>query len=213
MAEAIKFTEPLDSKNYPSVRFWTRELWTAHLNQEKAISNPSEPSKRGSTLAAQGVNVATRYIETEEGEPVNGFQSTTMRQKAYQLFVDFAGQGLAPTTWGQAGSRVEDAFNDEMCRHFSEFWLCANGWKAHFLATQIYPTWYTGYKKKSAAQVKVEVISDADNTSIASNSSSIQPKCARKESVHSTSSKKSKNAHRKSKEMVASPLAAQISQS
>lgn len=184
----------------------------AHLNQEKAISNSSGTSRRGSALAAQGVNVATHYIENKDSEAIDGFHSTTIRNKAHQLFVDIANQGLAPAMWGQAGSIVTDGFNNEMCRHFLEFWLCTTGWKAQYLATQIYPTWFVTHKKQinAKAQVKVEVISDVDDASVASTSA--HSKCSRQETANPVTSKKSKNTHGKAKEMIASPLAAQISQ-
>lgn len=55
--------------------------------------------QRGGTQCAKGVNVAMRYVEHENGKPVNGTVAASMRKHARSLWVLFAMEGRAPASW------------------------------------------------------------------------------------------------------------------
>ncbi len=136
-------TPPLSRDDHPHVKFWFKHEWRSHRRGNQTITDPNNPTPvRGSTRASQGINVAMQYVEDISGNPVSGFRTTAMRQHAHAIFTRLHELGLAPHTWGAARSDVKDTYLLDMEETFSELKLGAAHWKAHHIATQIYPSWY-----------------------------------------------------------------------
>jgi hypothetical protein len=103
----------------------------------------SNVNVRGKTAFSQGENVATLYVENENGRPVDGHRLTAIRQLARKIWNKFADVGQAPLTWGKANMNFTNEYRREICRQFPEFRLCENDWKAELLATENYSSWYS----------------------------------------------------------------------
>ncbi|KAI0794305.1 hypothetical protein C8Q74DRAFT_568879 [Fomes fomentarius] len=125
----------------PRYKFWFKHEWQSHRRGNQTITDPNTPAPvHGSTCASQGINVAMQYVEDISGNPVSGFRTTAMHQHAHAIFTRLHELGLAPRTWGAARSDVKDAYLLDMEETFSELKLGAAHWKAHHIATQIYPS-------------------------------------------------------------------------
>jgi hypothetical protein len=91
-----------------------------------------------------------RYIENENGDVVDGYRASSIRQIAYRIFHQLDAYGVAPKSWGVAGLQVTKQFYNEMDTQIPEMRLCAGHWKAEYLATHIYPSWYSSHVKRNA---------------------------------------------------------------
>ncbi|KAJ7440674.1 hypothetical protein B0H11DRAFT_2252817 [Mycena galericulata] len=104
----------LSRDDYPLVKYWYR---TDYAHGSDGVSNNGAPApRRGGALSSQGINVSDRYIETEDGEIVNGYRVTAMGKTAGQIWFGFVAKGISPPTWGQASLEVVTMYNNEMCR-------------------------------------------------------------------------------------------------
>jgi hypothetical protein len=117
------------------------------------------------------------YIEDSDGEVVDGFRAT-IRQIAHQIFFLLANNDMVPKTWGVAGAAICKQYNTEMAVQVQEMCYCADSWKAHYLATQIYPSWYASHgnkvrKVKSEDLIKSEGVS-GNNLKVTSKCSSTE---------------------------------------
>lgn len=174
------------------------------MHELKEVSSGTGNNKRGSTLASQGINAATLYVEDEHGVPVDGFRAAAIRIVAHGIFVDLALAGVAPETWSSAGLAASTHYNNEMARRIPEMRFCDSHWKAHLLATNTYPSWHNVHVKKpaAAAAIKEEEPSDTSATSAKSG------KRGRQEVANSQSKKRVKDGRgTKGKEKAVSPLA------
>jgi hypothetical protein len=135
------------SSNYPNVRYWSKSQWKAAAESTKGAVDHSRSREivRGKKAVAQGQNNACTYIENENGEPVDGYRLSAIRQLARTIWVKFAEMGLAPATWGKASLTLVNEYKAEMRRQFPEFRLCENDWKVQQLATTDYPSWHSNY--------------------------------------------------------------------
>ncbi|KAJ7460428.1 hypothetical protein B0H11DRAFT_2316011 [Mycena galericulata] len=133
----------LSRADYPLVKYWHRNDFAPQGSD--GVSNNGVPNPRGGRPAAQGVNVSGKYIETEDGEVVNGFRVTAMGKTAAQIWFGFVALGIAPPSWGQAGLRAITLYNNEMCGVHPELRLCAGNWKAQCLAKINYSSWHRSH--------------------------------------------------------------------
>lgn len=134
-----------EREHYPLVKFWYRHEWnTAEINQVANIGAGAQ----GKARAAQGENVTLKFIEDENGNIIDGFRATAMRKFARELWAGLNGVGKAPKTWGKVDAAVAAQYRNEMERKFSELRLCDNSWKADFIATLNYPSWYNNNVEK-----------------------------------------------------------------
>ena len=58
------------------------------------------PGERGKGHASQGVNVAMRYVEDENGEPVDGYPAQHIRTWARGIWIQIAEKGILRAKWG-----------------------------------------------------------------------------------------------------------------
>ena len=174
----------LRQEDYPHVRFWTRQAWNSaaqtqvlsvdedgeafpELDEEddgskQPLPSPGPVCARGKRRAAQGINVAMKYIETEDGTVVDGFRAAEIRRYARSLWVQMALDDKLPATWSDADATSLTNYSACMAQRFSELRLCASDWKANLVATDNYPSWRHNWLKKKNKEGKRSADSHAE---------------------------------------------------
>lgn len=122
-------------------------------------------SQIASKQVADGMNISMRYVENEDGDVISGFRVKTILKFAHSVFFQLRDHNKHPKTWGAAGVDVVRAFYEEMERQFPELALCADHWKAQYIATKNYSSWYSTHGKLPTVKVEAESNS-SDTTSI-----------------------------------------------
>lgn len=174
-ANTIPHHTALRREDYPNVRFWTRQDWNA-ATQEQVLeidqpndsesfpdldaeegdesNDPCAPSPagpahaRGKHRSSQGINVAMKYIELEDGSVVDGYRAAEIRRFARSLWVQMALNDKLPKVWGDADAASLATYNESMAQRFQELRLCASDWKANLVATDNYPSWRYNWLRK-----------------------------------------------------------------
>ncbi|KIY52539.1 hypothetical protein FISHEDRAFT_69769 [Fistulina hepatica ATCC 64428] len=141
----VPAVQRLHRQHYLDTNFWERAFWTEHVKKvstEMDTQTSSGMPARGSTLIAQGVNKNHKYLETADGQPVDGFRLSSMLQKSRAIFSLLWDYGVAPTSWHKAPLDVQEFYYAHMACSFIEFALCSNNWKANHFATLQYSGWH-----------------------------------------------------------------------
>jgi hypothetical protein len=144
-----KQDEPLRRENYPDVRFWTRRDWMGRSEQESDAMVLDNSGQRGKARASQGINVAMRYVEDENGNVVDGHRAAEMRRYGRLIWVHMANNAGVPLSWGKADVKLSQTYCCEMRQRFPELALCELDWKADQIATDNYPSWYKNWSESS----------------------------------------------------------------
>ncbi|KAF7363169.1 hypothetical protein MVEN_00669400 [Mycena venus] len=153
----VPSTPILQRSDHPRVEFWHFHEYKNHLELTKGESNTDDPKPRGSSRAAQGINVTMRYVQDADGVTIDGFRATAIRGLATKLFVMAEASGVAPPTWNKGSLEFQSKFSAEICQKFPEMGLCANDWKVQHMATKMYSSWYRG---RNNSQIKSEAPED-----------------------------------------------------
>lgn len=161
-----KQNEPVRREDYPDVRFWTRRDWLDRSGQESDTMLLDNSGRRGKARASQGINVAMRYVEDENGTVVDGHRATEMRRYARLIWVHMANSGELPVSWGKADVKLSQTYCREMRQRFPELALCDLDWKADQIATDNYPSWFKNWSESSQ---KAPVKHEQEDTSAALN--------------------------------------------
>ena len=132
---------PLSHENYPNIKFWTKRQWTA-FSADKVPDVFTGSQARGRACAAQGINVAMRYVELEDGTVITGDRAGDIQKFARSIWVSFSKKGPPPSKWGQADIEMRKTYCKEMGKRFQELTYCELDWKAEQVATDNYPSWY-----------------------------------------------------------------------
>ncbi|GLB40826.1 hypothetical protein LshimejAT787_0900410 [Lyophyllum shimeji] len=138
----------LKQTDYPNIKYWTKKKYTAAKKNKK--------SSTGFDQADDQENTMTWYVETEEGEPVDGATVTSMRSLARTLYASLASRGMEPSHWSEATLEAHNYFEHHMCREFPQLSYGANNWKAHMIATDNYSSWYGKRHPGRSTKVKNE---------------------------------------------------------
>ena len=146
----------LKRADYPGIRFWTRPEWTNHLKNNGDSTSFGTESSRGRTLMSQGINKTAKYIEDGSGNPVDGYKVKDMLTHMRSIWLSLLSLNRAPATWGKADIEILRHFRREMRVKFPEFALCENDWKADYLATMHYPSWYSNHVRGVTIKEEVE---------------------------------------------------------
>lgn len=101
---------------------------------------------KGGVLASQGINVAMLYVEDGLGEAIDGYAATHMRATAHRVFHQLLALGIAPLTWGTVQLAASKIYHREMVSEYPILRYCAKRWKADWLASRIYSSWYTTHR-------------------------------------------------------------------
>ena len=159
---------PLKRADYPGVRFWTRLEWIDYFKSKNSSDSSSygTESVHGRTLMSQGVNKTVKYIEDASSNPVDRYKLKDILTHMCSIWSSFLSLNCAPTTWGKADMEILCHFRREMHVKFPEFALCENDWKADYLATTHYPSWYSNHVRgvaiKEEAEEPVNIDADSD---------------------------------------------------
>ncbi|KAJ6549877.1 hypothetical protein B0H19DRAFT_1159945 [Mycena capillaripes] len=138
--------------DYPDVPFWHEHEYTAHLNENKGESTTDEPKLRGSRRAAQGMNVAMRYVSDRSGAIINGYRATKIMNRFTKLFNEMGLSGTAPAAWTKGSIELQKVFRADICQNYPEMELCADDWKVQYLAKKMYPGWSKTYKESGVVK-------------------------------------------------------------
>jgi hypothetical protein len=136
---------PLKRMDYPGIRFWTRSEWMIHLKNDGDTPSFGTEGSRGRTLVSRGINKTAKYIEDANGNAVDGYQLKDMLTHMRSIWSGLLLVNRAPATWGKADVDILRHFHCEMRVKFSEFAFCENDWKADYLASTHYPSWYSNH--------------------------------------------------------------------
>lgn len=147
--------------DYPNIKFWARQDW----NEAKQDIGTHRQGERGRSQAAQGVNVAMRYIEDENGQVIDGHRASAMRKLAHSIWMALANTGKAPAKWSQADIVVAQSYRRKMRHHFPKLQLCENDWKVDLIASDNYPSWYSHNNSVNKRSVKQESANSNDISS------------------------------------------------
>ena len=168
----------LRREDYPHVRFWTRQEWNA-ASQEQILEVSEQPDEseafpdldieegdapkellpagpvcaRGKHRSSQGINVAMKYIELEDGTVIDGYRASDIRRYARSLWVQMALDNKLPKAWGNADAASLSTYNESMAQRFPELRLCASDWKANLVAIDNYPSWRHNWLKRQNKDV------------------------------------------------------------
>jgi hypothetical protein len=136
----------------------------AEANKQRTETS-SAGSQRGRTRAARGINVGMRYVEDKDGNTIDGTRASAMRKAARLIWVHISlnNPGGPPPTWGKADVTMVQAYRSEMCRQFPELRLCESNWKADQIATDYYPSWYSG-QSENQSRVNVAMHTGVQST-------------------------------------------------
>ena len=131
--------------DYPLIKFWTKQEWTAYCNNN---ATSTTDKTRGKSRAAQGINVTMLFAEFEDGTIVDGHVAGNIRRCARSAWVYLANKGEAPPKWRSASMLIIQSYHKEMYRRFPFLQYCDDNWKVEQIAIDNYPSWYTSWCKK-----------------------------------------------------------------
>lgn len=124
----------IDASDYPGIKYWTKKQYIAAKKNKKTST--------GLVTSEETNNTMTWYVETEEGEPVNGETAEAIRLYARAIWQSLVCRNIAPSTWADANLEAQTYYEHHMCRRFPQLSYGANNWKAHMIATENYSSWY-----------------------------------------------------------------------
>ncbi|KAH9890335.1 hypothetical protein C8Q73DRAFT_792780 [Cubamyces lactineus] len=102
--------------DYPKVPFWRKQDWR---REAKPVQKPGQVTLRGSTRAAQGINVTMRYISDADGNIIDGYTASVMR-RSFRIFCVWLWQEKRAPQYGHGdeewtlGSRNDDWWSEEI---------------------------------------------------------------------------------------------------
>ncbi|KIY42862.1 hypothetical protein FISHEDRAFT_63136 [Fistulina hepatica ATCC 64428] len=143
--------------DFPCIKYWYRSQWNQYLKSKEGVSKTAKAKgKRGNSRASRGINVTMQYVDDETGATVDGFRAGFIHSTAHSIFYLLRDRGLAPVTWGQATPPVITCYCNQLILKCPEMSYCTENWKAMFLATEIYPSWYKVHGQDMSCSLKHE---------------------------------------------------------
>jgi hypothetical protein len=133
-------------ENHPLIKFWYKRDYLQLENVKKktaAVLDPTlakQPAPRGSTRLAHGnENVATDYIEMEDGEIVSGSTAQSIRSTLRNILkeVKEAEDMSLAEVWKDIGQNERKFILNKLYTEFPYIRLCDDDWKACFLASRV----------------------------------------------------------------------------
>ncbi|KAJ3505412.1 hypothetical protein NLJ89_g7431 [Agrocybe chaxingu] len=146
--------------DYPKMRFWTQREYATFSNTKKkaaAVVDPtSGPARRGGARLAQtGENVATEYIENEDGISVDGKTAEAIRAHIRSIFRQLIQDKKIkklPEKWSNVTTMERRYIFHEIYHEYPDMRLCQNDWKADFLVSRVLSQWHTNIKRCAKRQ-------------------------------------------------------------
>lgn len=142
--DAIIQVPQLLQAQYPRVKYWFRATWRDRKKVTQ-IDRAQSPPPNG---AIKGL----RYVEDENGEPIDRLRANAMRKHARGLWALMARKGCAPPTWGAIDAATHSHYHHDMAIAYPELAYCHDNWKSDQIAIETYPNWQSGKKSKTIKQ-------------------------------------------------------------
>ena len=108
----------------------------------KPVQKPGQVVLRGSTRAAQGINVTMRYISDADGNIVDGYTASAMR-RSFRIFCVWLWQEKrAPQSWRRGmDAWISERYHSWMNTRHEELLLCEDDWWSEEIAVDNYSQW------------------------------------------------------------------------
>ena len=153
----------LKKDDFPAIKFWRQRDYTQYLNSKKKsrrIVDPNNaPYQRGGTrLAESNENVATDYIELEDGQVVEGDKAANIRKRVRDIFKEMKSSAkmVLPKTWSEAGITERTFFLQELYKDYPYIAFCDDDWKGIFLASRTLSAFHNSLRRKVIKSELVE---------------------------------------------------------
>ena len=150
----------LKRDDFPAIKFWRQRDYTQYLNSKKksrGIVDPNNaPNQRGGArLAASNENVATDYIELEDGQVVEGDKAANIRKRVRDIFKEMKASTkmVLPKTWSEAGITERNFFLRELYKDYPYIAFCDDDWKGIFLASRTLSAFHNSLRRKVKSEV------------------------------------------------------------
>jgi hypothetical protein len=150
----------LKKDDFPDIKFWRQRDYTQYLNSKKksrSIVDPNNaPYQRGGTrLASSNENVATDYIELEDGQVVEGDKAANIRKRVRDIFKEMRSSAkmVLPKTWSEAGITERNFFLQELYKDYPYIAFCDDDWKGIFLASRTLSAFHNSLRRKVKSEV------------------------------------------------------------
>ncbi|KAF7371531.1 hypothetical protein MVEN_00007900 [Mycena venus] len=158
----------LVQSDYPKINYWTesdyRKEEKRRQNEKGKATMSDAKGQRGSKrLAEDDENVMFWFIEDENGDSIPGKRAKAARNQARKIWRYLDNLGRLPECWNDADALVSSYYTGEMRRFFPELQLCECDYKAHRIATLIFPN----FIKRCNVKIKEEIKEDSDVTDTA----------------------------------------------
>jgi hypothetical protein len=166
----------LKKDNYPAIKFWRQREYTQHINSKKksrgVVDPKNAPHQRGGArLAASNENVATDYIELEDGQVVEGDKAANIRKRVRDIFKEMMSSAkmVLPKTWSEAGITERNFFLQELYKDYPYIAFCDDDWKAIFLASRTLSAFHNSLRRKVKSEVVEKKEESMESLTIATN--------------------------------------------
>ncbi|KAF7372179.1 hypothetical protein MVEN_00077000 [Mycena venus] len=158
----------LVQSDYPKINYWTesdyRKEDKRRQNEKGKATMSDAKGQRGSKrLAEDDENVMFWLIEDENGDSIPGKRAKAAYDQARKIWRYLDNLGRLPECWNDADALVSSYYTGEMRRFFPELQLCERDYKAHRIATLIFPN----FIKRRDVKIKEEIKEDSDVTDTA----------------------------------------------
>ncbi|KAL6309828.1 hypothetical protein BKA93DRAFT_746121 [Sparassis latifolia] len=153
---------PLERAEYPSVRFWYRQEYDAHireLSESRSITQIDEDESEDGPKKP-------RYLENKDGTPFNKAQMKAATRVMREIWAELHCRddvSYLPSTWSKKMADIAAFFYREMNLRIPELAYCHGDWKAEKLATDNYSQW-TPPKKNKKKQSLSEPVDQSDES-------------------------------------------------
>lgn len=125
-----------------NVKFYKKSDYTKFLDNFSSSTGVVSKKDAGSA----------RYLESIEGELLDSERVDAIRAYSRANWVSLADRDLAPEKWSSASREARDYFHYHMASRFPELAYSANCWKIEQIATDGYPSWLKGQRKRGTIQ-------------------------------------------------------------
>ena len=106
-------------------------------------------------MAASNENVATDYIELEDGQVVEGDKAANIRKRVRDIFKEMKSSTkmVLPKTWSEAGITERNFFLQELYKDYPYIAFCDDDWKGIFLASRTLSAFHNSMRRKVKSEV------------------------------------------------------------
>ncbi|KAF9470350.1 hypothetical protein BDN70DRAFT_713990 [Pholiota conissans] len=148
--------------DYPRVRFWFSNAYKEFSDKKKTGNAVLDPTAlrvaSRKRFTENGENVATDYIETEDGQIVDGRVAKSIRDHLRAIYneMEKSKKKVLPAVWGDVGLSDRKYVFRELYKEFPYIRLCDDNWKAKRLASTVLTSFHSRTKRRGQNAVKQE---------------------------------------------------------